>query len=55
MNERYFQFLDSLRRLGITNIRHAVAPHLMLTFGLTREQAAQVLGEWTRRREVPCG
>lgn len=50
MNERYFQFLDSLCRLGMTNIRYTVAPYLMLTFNLSQSQAAQVLGDWIRAR-----
>jgi hypothetical protein len=54
IDQRYFQFLDSLKRLGITNIKYAVAAHLMLKFNLTREQAAEVLGAWARQ-EVAHG
>jgi hypothetical protein len=46
--EVQFQFLDSLQRLGITNIRYAVAPHLMLKFNLSKDEAAQVLSDWLR-------
>ena len=48
--ELYFAYLDSMRRLGLTNIRYCVAPHLMLHFNLSRECAAVVLGDWIRVR-----
>ena len=50
MRENYFNYLDSLRRLGLTNIRYCVAPHLMIKFNLSREAAAVVLGDWIRAR-----
>ena len=50
--ELYFAYLDSLRRLGLTNIRYAIAPQLMLKFSLSREAAAVVLGDWIRVRAV---
>jgi hypothetical protein len=50
MNEQHQRFLESLERLGITNIRYCVAPHLMIKFSLSREAAAVVLGDWIRSR-----
>jgi hypothetical protein len=50
MRETYFNYLDSLRRLGLTNIRYAIAPQLMIRFSLSPDAAAVVLGDWIRER-----
>lgn len=58
MSARHFAYLDSLRRCGITNVAYAIAPHMMLKFGLSREAANEVIGQWARtaneRRVCTC-
>ena len=45
MVEEYFQFLDTLRESGVTNMFGA-APYLQQQFGLDRGEARKVLLEW---------
>ena len=45
MNEEYFEYLDVLRETGVTNMFGA-APYLEQAFGLNRNEARKVLGEW---------
>jgi hypothetical protein len=42
---KYFQYLDQLRKSGVTNMYGAV-PYLTTAFGLKREPADKVLGAW---------
>ena len=45
---KYWLFLEQLRRSGVTNMYGAV-PHLMVAFdGLTRQEATQILADWMR-------
>lgn len=43
----HFKFLDRLRDSGRTNMFGA-APYLEQEFGMTRQEAPVVLGEWQR-------
>lgn len=42
-----FIYLIELRRSGITNMFGA-SPYLMREFGITNQEARQILGEWMR-------
>ena len=43
--EEYFEYLNTLRETGVTNMFGA-GPYLQQAFGLTRHEARKVLGEW---------
>ena len=43
--EEYFAYLESLRDSGVTNMFGA-APFLMHQFGLSKQEAREVLLEW---------
>lgn len=43
--ETYFQYLDDLRESAVTNMFGA-APYLVQEFGLTKQEAREVLSEW---------
>lgn len=45
MKDQYFEFLDSLRESGATNMFGA-APYLQDAFGLDRYEAKDILLEW---------
>ena len=45
MNEEYFEYLNTLRETGVTNMFGA-APYLEQAFGLNRREARKVLSEW---------
>lgn len=46
--ENYYNYLESLRQLGDTNMYGAV-PFLMSEFRLTEKKAADVLADWMHR------
>lgn len=45
MKDQYFEFLDSLRESGATNMFGA-APYLQEAFGLSRQEARNIFLEW---------
>lgn len=45
MKETYFEFLESLRQSGVTNMFGA-APYLQNAFGLDKYEAKDILIEW---------
>jgi len=45
MNEEYFEYLNTLRETGVTNMFGA-APYLEQAFDLKRTEARKVLAEW---------
>ena len=45
MEEKYFKYLDRLRRAGVTNMFGA-APYLQEEFGLDSKEARDVLLKW---------
>jgi predicted aconitase len=45
MKEDYFQFLDTLRESGITNMFGAT-PYLIDEFGLSKSEARDILVSW---------
>jgi hypothetical protein len=45
MKETYFEFLESLRDRGVTNMFGA-APYLQNEFGLDKYEAKDILIEW---------
>ena len=45
MNEEYFEYLNTLRETGVTNMFGA-GPYLEQAFGLNRREARKVLSEW---------
>ena len=44
-NQKYFDFLMDLRDSGVTNMFGA-APYLVEVFGLSKQEARQILLEW---------
>lgn len=47
-NEEYFQFLERLRKSGVTNMFGA-SPYLAKAYGLSQKEASKILGEWMSR------
>ena len=45
MKEQYFNFLDSLRDSGVTNMFGA-GPYLQEVYGLSRHEARDIVLEW---------
>lgn len=45
MKEEYFNFLDSLRDSGVTNMFGA-GPYLQEVYGLSRHEARDIVLEW---------
>jgi hypothetical protein len=45
--QEYFQFLETLRESGQTNMFGA-APYLMRTFDLTQQEAREILSDWMK-------
>lgn len=45
MKQEYFDYLDALRESGVTNMWGA-APYLVQAFGLSRQDARDILLEW---------
>ena len=43
--DNYFEFLNNLRDSGVTNMFGA-APYLEDEFGLSRNEAIDILGQW---------
>jgi hypothetical protein len=44
-SKQYFEYLEILRKSGVTNMFGA-APYLQQEFGLTRQDAREVLMAW---------
>lgn len=50
LKERMFEYLDSVRSSGVTNMFGA-APYVQTEFGLTKQEAKDVLIEWMQTFE----
>ena len=48
MNEEYFEYLNTLRETGVTNMFGA-GPYLQQAFGLSRHEARKVLSDWMKQ------
>lgn len=46
-NNKYWIFLENLRRSGITNM-YGASPYLMEVFGLDKKDAVSILADWMR-------
>lgn len=46
-NNKYWIFLEHLRRSGVTNM-YGATPHLQLAFGLSQKEAKNILADWMR-------
>ena len=46
-NNKYWIFLENLRRSGKTNMFEAT-PYLMVEFGLTQKEAKEILVDWMK-------
>lgn len=44
-NNKYWIFLENLRRSGVTNM-YGAAPYLEAAFGLSHKEAVDVLMDW---------
>lgn len=51
--KEYFEFLDDLRDLGITNMFGA-APYIQEEFGITKQEAKAILKEWMASKKLPA-
>lgn len=48
---RYWIFLENLRRSGVTNM-YGAAPYLMEEFGLCKQEAVEILKDWLRNYDA---
>ena len=46
-DNKYWLFLENLRRSGITNM-YGAAPYLQEAFGMSKNDAVAVLADWMR-------
>ena len=46
-NNKYWIYLENLRRSGVTNM-YGAAPFLQEAFGLSRREATIILADWMR-------
>lgn len=49
-NQKYYNFLNSLRDTGVTNMFGA-APYLVEVFGVSRAEAREILFQWMQSFE----
>jgi hypothetical protein len=49
-NQKYYNFLNSLRDTGVVNMFGA-APYLVSTFGVSRTEAREILFQWMQSFE----
>ena len=45
--DKYWIYLENLRRSGVTNMFGAV-PYLMAEFGIDRKRASEILSDWMK-------
>ena len=49
----YYQYLEKLRKSGITNMWGA-SPYLAKRYALSQEEAGQILAEWIQNYDELC-